>query len=170
MNAFDGTLFGPGQPCFGCSPDHPAGFRLSFTEELDAEEPSEPGKPREPALVTRFTPRASDQGPPGVMHGGLVLTLADELAAWALVARLGKFGFTARVNAKLLRPTRVGAEVVGRARITRSTGRTAEVHVQLAQAGVETFHGELTFALLDRAAAEKLMGRPLPEAWAKYSR
>jgi len=171
MPALDGSLFGPGQPCFGCSPDHPSGFRLSFIEEADAPAATtgEDAIPA-PTLLTRFTPRESDQGPPGVMHGGLVLTLADELAAWALIVRLGKFGFTARVAANLVRPTRVGVEIEGRARISRSTGRTAEVQVRLTQAGIETFRGGLTFVLLDRAAAEKMLGRPLPEEWARYSR
>jgi hypothetical protein len=38
----DGHLFGAGQPCFGCSPDHPTGFRLTFTRESDE-------------MITRFT-------------------------------------------------------------------------------------------------------------------
>lgn len=78
----DGTLFGAEQPCFGCGPVHPFGFRLAFTEEGDE-------------LVTRFTPGPHHQVPPGLMHGGLVFTLADELAAWVVIARFGKFGFTA---------------------------------------------------------------------------
>src|SRR5579871_502390 len=109
-------MFGEGQPCFGCGPDHPAGFRLTFTEEGDE-------------VVTRFTPGDRYQGPPGVLHGGLVLTLADELAAWTVILKLGKFGFTARVGGRLRKPTRVGAEVIGRGRVVKSGTRTAEVRV-----------------------------------------
>ena len=29
----DGSIFGPGQPCFGCGPDHPIGMRLAFEIE-----------------------------------------------------------------------------------------------------------------------------------------
>ena len=161
MTTLDGSIFGPESACFGCSPAHPAGFHLAFTEEKN-----EAG---ELELVTRFTPRSTDQGPPGVMHGGLVMTLADELAAWVLVARLGKFGFTAKVNAKLLKPTRVGEVVEGRGRLLKSGTRLAEVAISLRQGGAETFRGELTFALLDRAAAEKLMGRAMPAEWLSYS-
>jgi acyl-coenzyme A thioesterase PaaI-like protein len=74
----DGALFGDDQPCFGCSPQHPVGFRLRF-ERLEGE-----------AVSTCFTPTADHQGPPGIMHGGLVTTLADELAAWVIIAVLGK--------------------------------------------------------------------------------
>ena len=97
----DGSIFGPGQPCFACSPDHPIGFRLAFEIEEDR-------------VVTRFTPGEQYQGPPGIMHGGLVMTLADEVAAWSCVALLGKFGFTARVEGRLSKAARVGVEIVGR--------------------------------------------------------
>ena len=157
MPTLDGSLFGAGQPCFGCGPDHPFGFRLAFTEDGDE-------------VVTRFTPADRYQGPPGLMHGGLVFTLADELAAWAIITRMGKFGFTARMAGKLLRPVRIGGEVEGRARIARTTSRTAEVHVRLLQEAAEVFTGELTFAVLERAAAEKLLGRPLSDGWAKFLR
>jgi len=82
----DPHLFGDGQPCFGCAPDHPTGFRLRFARE-DADEGS---------VTTSFTPSSAHQGPPGLMHGGLVMTLADELGAWTLVGLLGKFGFRIR--------------------------------------------------------------------------
>ncbi|MFT3767835.1 MAG: hypothetical protein QM820_20485 [Minicystis sp.] len=61
----DPHLFGSGQPCFGCSPEHPIGLRLAFTR-------------RDDEVVTTFVPGEQYQGPPGLMHGGLVTTLADE--------------------------------------------------------------------------------------------
>jgi acyl-coenzyme A thioesterase PaaI-like protein len=153
----DGTLFGPDQQCFGCGPAHPSGFRLSFTEEGED-------------LVTRFTPTGHHQGPPGLMHGGLVFTLADELAAWAIIARFGKFGFTARFAGKLQKPTRVGVEITGRARVVRSTGRTAEIEVRLSQGEVQVYESTFTFVVLAREATEKLIGGPLPEGWTRFSR
>ena len=38
--------------------------------------------------MTTFTPDDRYQGPPGIMHGGLVTTLADEVAAWAIIGVL----------------------------------------------------------------------------------
>ena len=67
--------------CFGCSPTHPTGFRLEFDKEGDV-------------VTTRFVPKTEHQGPPGILHGGLVTTLADELAAWTIIAtRLTRSGF-----------------------------------------------------------------------------
>ncbi|MBS2023379.1 MAG: PaaI family thioesterase [Deltaproteobacteria bacterium] len=157
MPALDGSLFGKGQPCFGCGPDHPHGLRLSFTEVGDE-------------VHTRYLPRTSQQGPPNIMHGGLVFTLADELAAWGVIVKLGKFGFTARFQGKLQKPVRPGTELHGRSKIVRSTGRTAEVHVLLTQEGEPAFDGTFTFAIVDRGAAEKMIGGPIPAEWDRYLR
>ena len=153
----DGSIFGHDQPCFGCAPNHPYGFHLQLERDGDG-------------VKTRFTPHDRYQGPPGVMHGGLVMTLADEVAAWAILAKLGKFGFTASFEGKFRAPVRIGVEAQGFGRIVKETSRVVRVQVRIEQAGAECFDGLLTFALLERAAAEKLMGRALPEAWLKYAR
>jgi len=108
------------------------------------------------------------QGPPGIMHGGLVTTLADEVAAWAIIGLLGKFGFTALMKAKLLRPVRTGVEVEGRSRVVRDGKRVVEVAVELSQGGERAYEGEFTFALADRSGAERLLGGPLPAAWERF--
>src|SRR5688572_25160605 len=97
----DPRMFGPGNACFGCGPDHPIGLHLPF--ERDGDE-----------VVTRFVPGDRYQGPPGIMHGGLVMTAADELAAWTLIGLRERFGFTASGETRFLKPIRVGAEVTGR--------------------------------------------------------
>ena len=153
----DGHLFGPGQPCFGCGPDHPIGFRLAFEREGDA-------------VVTRFTPGERYQGPPGVMHGGLVMTLVDELAAWVPIALKGKFAFTSHFDGRLKAPARIGQELRGRAWLTKDTPRVVKVAATLHQGEVLVFEGELTFVLLDASGAERLLGGPMPEAWKKFAR
>lgn len=153
----DGRAFGPGQPCFGCSPDHPHGFRLAFVREGDA-------------LVTRFTPGEERQGPPGIMHGGLVSTLADELAAWTVLAALGKFGFTAKMTCQFHLPVRIGAPVEARGRITRDRGRVIHVEILLAQGGERCLTGEFVFAVLDEKGAERLLRGPIPEQWRRFCR
>jgi acyl-coenzyme A thioesterase PaaI-like protein len=153
----DPHLFGAGQPCFGCDPEHPIGFRLRF--ERDGDE-----------VVTRFLPTERYQGPPGVMHGGLVTTLADEIAAWTVIGLRERMGFTGALEGRLLQPLRIGVEVEGRGRIARETPRVLKIAVEIKQREVPCFRGEFTFVVLDRAGAERLMGGPLPEAWARFAR
>jgi uncharacterized protein (TIGR00369 family) len=154
---FDGSLFGPGQPCFGCAPDHPIGFQLSFTRDGDD-------------VVTRLTPGDRYQGAVGMMHGGLIATLADEAGAWACIALLGKFGFTVSFNARYQRPVRIGKEVEARARITKTSPRFVDVDVMLSQEAEACFTGQFRFLLLDKGGAEKMLDRPLPKEWEQFAR
>lgn len=157
----DPYLFGQQQPCFGCAPSHPIGFRLRFFKDGDE-------------VITRFVPDERYQGPPGLMHGGLVTTLADEIAAWTVLGLVGKFGFTAKLSGKLKKPMRIGVEIVGRGVTTRVTSRIVEVAVRLQQqqdgAVVDAFVGDFTFAVVDRQTAESMLGQTLPEGWAKLAR
>ncbi|MCX7809170.1 MAG: PaaI family thioesterase, partial [Deltaproteobacteria bacterium] len=117
-----GHLFGRGQPCFGCSPDHPYGFRLVFERESSGDNLGD-------RIFTRFTPREHDQGPPGIMHGGLVSTLADEVAAWAVIGILHKFGFTVSFEAKLRKAIRIGIPLIGRSWLLDDRKRLVDVGV-----------------------------------------
>ena len=130
----DPHLFGERSACFGCAPSHPIGFHLRFAREGDS-------------VVTTFVPGQMHQGPPAVMHGGLVATLADEIAAWALIALLGKFGFTAEFQGRDQSPGphRRGARRAGR--IERDGGRIVGVRVELTQGEALAFTGLFTFVI-----------------------
>lgn len=151
------AVFGERSPCFGCSPQHPIGLHLTFERRGDV-------------VLTRFTPEESFQGPPGVLHGGLVTTVADELAAWTVVGLRRRMGFTAALSGRLKKPLRIGREIEGRGRITRDLRRLLDVEVELRQDHELAFTGAFTFAVLDRQGAEKMLQQPLPEAWRRFCR
>ncbi len=156
-----GQLFGKAQPCFGCGPDHPHGMRLVLDRVLVGERPT---------MRTEYTANVHQQGPPGIMHGGLVATLADEVAAWATVGILNRFGFTVAFSGRLRKAVRIGIPIVAESWITSDRKRLVDVEVSLRQENEEAFSGKFTFALLDRAGAEKLLGGPLPESWEQFCR
>jgi len=149
--------FGQDQACFGCGPGHPIGFHLEFEREGERVE-------------TRFVPGVNHQGPPGILHGGLVTTLADELAAWTIVAQKGQLGFTAAIDARFHRPIRIGRVVRGVGWVVEDGGRVVKVEVILEQDGARAYRGLFTFAVLDRSGAERLLEAELPEAWARFCR
>lgn len=151
----DGRIFGGAMPCFGCDPGHPHGLRLRFRRVGDE-------------METRFVPGPDHQGPPGILHGGLAATLADETAAWALVGLERTFGFTTAFEARLKGPIRIGLEVEGRSRIVEREGRNATVAVRLVQGGKDCFTGTFRFAILDRADAERFLGGTLPPAFERF--
>jgi len=153
----DPRIFGDGTICFGCGPAHPIGFHLDFRRDGDE-------------IVTTFVPDERYQGPRGVMHGGLVTTLADEIAAWAIIGLLGKFGFTVSIHARLLKPVRIGVPVEARSKIVRPGTRIVGTSVRIAQDGVDAYTGEFSFVLLDRGGAERLLAGPIPESWERFCR
>ncbi len=157
MSVLDGRLFGEEQPCFGCAIDHPIGFRLRFEREGDT-------------IHTRFVPGEQYQGPPGIMHGGLVMTLADEVAAWTIIGLKNRFGFTVEAKLKLKNAVRTGEEVLARGQIAKDGSRIVEVLVEVLQGEKICTSGTMKFALLDQERAEELLQRPLPEAWKTFSR
>lgn len=155
------AFFGEGSPCFGCSPQHTIGLHLRCEKHVDGDDAS---------VRTTFTPRDDMQGPPGVMHGGLVMALADEVAAWTVIGLVERFGFTAQATVKLARPVRIGVPVACVGVIESMTTRVVKVSVELRQLEQRAFTGEFTFALLDEASAERLLGSALPDAWKRFAR
>jgi uncharacterized protein (TIGR00369 family) len=153
----DPDTFGPDSPCFGCAPHHPIGFHLRFERDEDS-------------VVTRFVPEDRYQGPPGVMHGGLVTAFADELAAWTIIGLSERMGFTAALDARFLKPVRIGVQVEGRGRIVKPGARVVDVAVTLHQEGELAYRAKLTFAVLDARGAERVMGSALPDAWRRFAR
>lgn len=155
LEEIDPLMFGREQPCFGCSPSHPIGLKLRFWRDDDE-------------VITRFRPDDRYQGPPGVLHGGLVTTVADELAAWTIVVLRGRMGFTVSLDGRFRGPIRIGQEVVGRGQIVSDSRRIVSVKVDLQQEGESRFQGNFTFALLDQRAAERLVGDKLPPEWQRF--
>lgn len=153
------AMFGPDQGCFGCGPRNPVGMRLRFWRDAEAGQ-----------VVTRLTPREGWEGPPGVVHGGLVATLADEIGAWTLVGLRGRFGLTTSLQLRYLRPARADAEIEARGSIVEEDDRQVVVRIELVQGGGRLVTGTATYVIPTVRLAERILGRPLPEAWRALAR
>jgi putative nucleotidyltransferase with HDIG domain len=95
--------------CFGCGPANPIGLKLAFCMEGDS-------------LLARFTPGENHEGYPGVMHGGLISTLLDEVMANLLFLR-GTPIVTAKLEVKFRAPVPIGHPVTAIARPAGATAR-----------------------------------------------
>ena len=91
--------------CFVCGESNPFGLKLRF--ETDGR-----------IVQTRFTPRAEYAGFKGVVHGGIVATLLDEIMVWACAVQTQRFAYCAELTVRFLMPLQPGQEVVGRAELT----------------------------------------------------
>ncbi len=154
----DPLLFGEAQQCFGCGPHNHTGMQLRFFREGDA-------------VVTTFEARPGWEGPPGIVHGGLQATLADELGAWTVVGLKGHFALTASLQLRYLRPARMDRPIDGVGRIVEEgdDGRVV-VRIDLRQDGKRLLSGTGTYVMPTRAMAERLFGEALPEAWLPLAR
>lgn len=79
--------------CFVCGQDNPHGLKLRARREGDR-------------VVLDHEVRFEDSGWKGVMHGGLTMTLMDEVMTWAAILRSGTGCVSAEFTARLRKPIR----------------------------------------------------------------
>jgi uncharacterized protein (TIGR00369 family) len=148
----DPYTFGQEQSCFGCGPHNPRGWRLRFFRDRDT-------------VFTKLTPSQGEDGPPGIFHGGLQSTLADEVGGWTLVGLRGKMGLTTSLRIRYLRPVRLNKEVTATGRIKSECGQSISVGVKLSQDNKTCALSTMSFRLLSAAHASVVLDTEIPAAW-----
>lgn len=118
----------PSFNCFGCSPRNPVGLKLKMRRLPDGDYATE----------TVFS--ADYASYPGIVHGGIVHVLLDEVMGDTLALVHGMLAFSVTLRSKMLLPLRIGLPYLTTARITgrgngvlhteaEITGPDGEVHV-----------------------------------------
>lgn len=132
--------------CFGCSPRNPIGLALDLRQLPDGEI----------GATTTFSENYASY--PGIVHGGIVSTLVDEVMGDMLALRWGMLAFSVTLRTRMLLPLRVGEPYLTTARITGSgqgvvrteadiTGPDGEVHV-MATAAFQPIRSEQARVLM----------------------
>jgi acyl-coenzyme A thioesterase PaaI-like protein len=101
--------------CFGCGSDNASGLRIDVEYSLE-----------ERWCRAPFTPAAFHEGPPGIVHGGIVATVLDEAMAWLATLIGAEVGpaVTASLSIKLRAPLRIAdAPFIVEAHHVRTSGR-----------------------------------------------
>lgn len=102
MNPPPGDRTGKGGPenlpwtrrCFVCGDENPHGLRQRMRLE-------------DGRVVMDYRPRHSDLGYRHIVHGGIGMTLLDEVMTWAAIIRTGGGCVAAEINVRLRRPMRL---------------------------------------------------------------
>jgi acyl-coenzyme A thioesterase PaaI-like protein len=103
--------------CFACGTLNAGGLGLALHVE--------PGRSwTELALDRRF------EGWEGMIHGGILCTILDEVMAWALVGE-DNWGVTARMSVEFRRPIEVGTPIRAEGWITRSRRRIVDTAARI---------------------------------------
>lgn len=97
--------------CFGCGQLNLHGLRLQLHPDTTSN-----------GVCTTFRPDVRFEGYGGMIHGGIIATVLDEVMAWSLY-RIGAWGVTADMQIRYRKPVRVDEETAARGWIVRERGR-----------------------------------------------
>jgi acyl-coenzyme A thioesterase PaaI-like protein len=105
--------------CFGCGRLNLHGLQLSFFANADGS-----------GVWTPFTPTDAFEGYEGVVHGGIVCTILDEVMAWSLY-RQKTWAVTGTLSTRFRKPVRVGESVRAIGSMIRDRGRVIEMRGEI---------------------------------------
>ena len=105
--------------CYVCGPSHSHGLRMRFY----ATESSE--------IRALLQPESWMCGYDGVVHGGVVSALLDELIGWAVTLHNDLLACTGDLTMRFVKPVRVGQTYIGRGRLGKGRGRLWEAEGEL---------------------------------------
>jgi uncharacterized protein (TIGR00369 family) len=95
--------------CFACGKDNPHGLKLPVAKTAEGVE-------------LRYAIPEGFAGWQGIVHGGIVATILDELLAWA-ANQADRNTVTAEMSVRYRKPVRTGQPIRGIGRITEDKGR-----------------------------------------------
>ena len=101
--------------CIVCGPTNPHGLRLTSRVDPDAG-----------IVHTPFTPGPHHIGFDGLVHGGVLSTVADEAMVWAAIWASRRACVAGELSVRFRRPTVPGAVLAVVASVTRTKGRLVE--------------------------------------------
>jgi acyl-coenzyme A thioesterase PaaI-like protein len=122
--------------CFGCGHQNPAGLRLTFYEREDGA-----------GVWAPWTPARESEGYAGIVHGGIITTVLDEVMAWSLYQR-GIWAVTGKLMVTFRRPVEVGVPTRAEGMFVRDRGRVIEVAGQIRRDADDALLAEATATFL----------------------
>jgi len=118
--------------CFACGRDNPISLKMKFSVEGDR-------------YVSRFTAGPEHQSYDGIVHGGILSTLLDEIMGRYPYAVMGQNTVTARLEVRYRKPTPIGRELTVAGWIVGKRGRLYETAATIAlPGGTVTAQGKAT--------------------------
>ncbi len=104
--------------CFVCGESNPKGLNVRFFADEHY------------ATVPLFL-REEHMGYPGIAHGGVLMSILDELMGWAATMQTGEFSVSAEINTRFLKPVPLHTPLTARAQMTQRRGRVWYAHGEI---------------------------------------
>jgi uncharacterized protein (TIGR00369 family) len=122
--------------CYACGRDNPIGLKLAMRRDGDL-------------ARTEFTATEQHQGWPGVLHGGILNTILDEVMAYAAIYR-GLYCVTAKMEVRFRKTPPVGCRYLASAWITSQRRRLVEAQAEITlEDGTQVAEGKATMYLVE---------------------
>ena len=99
--------------CFVCGRENPIGLHMHFFAGNDG------------CVYADYVPRDEEQGYPGVMHGGILTAMLDELIGRTAIAS-DLWCMTAKLEVRFKKPVPIGAPLKLKGEISKKNGRLLE--------------------------------------------
>jgi acyl-coenzyme A thioesterase PaaI-like protein len=136
--------------CFGCSPHNPHGIQLRFTHHGDG-------------LRTVFRLGREHESYPGVVHGGLLGVIADEIMGNLIVLHTGQIPFTTAMRVRYVLPVLVGGSYECVANVRAGASQLLHTECEIREVGgavVATATASYHTVSLDAAQARIALEEP----------
>lgn len=95
-------------------------------------------------VMAEYTTRATDVGYKHLVHGGIIMTLLDELMTWAAILETGKVCVAAEMTSRLREPVAVGHRLRIEAWVSKNARRIILTEARAVDAGTGTVLNEAT--------------------------
>jgi len=99
--------------CFGCGRENPVGLRADYYQDH--------GK-----VYCEYTPGEEYQGYPGVVHGGILCTILDEVLYRTALMEENPWMVTGKMEVRFRAPVPTGRPLTATAEVVQRTRRTLE--------------------------------------------
>lgn len=137
--------------CFVCGRANPVGLHLDFYE-------TGPGE-----LVSRVNIPDRYQGYPGVVHGGIIAAILDEVTGRVFMqGDANRFMVTAKLDLRYRKPVPVGQDLIVKSRAIRDNGRIAQAAGEILNLAGETLAEAEAFYV---QPPQGMMPVASPEEW-----
>ncbi len=108
--------------CFVCGQDNPRGLRLKSRVENGI-------------VVLEYTTRESDLGWRSIVHGGIAMTLLDEVMTWAAIIASGRPCVSAEITVRMRKAIRTGSLIRAEGTVKEQTSRILIAEAKLYHEG-----------------------------------
>ena len=105
--------------CFVCGRDNPCSLKIAFYLEESGE------------VVSHFQLSDHYEGYPGIMHGGVIAAILDEICGRAVTSQEDEFMVTSKLELRYRKPVPINQDLVAKARRISRKGRVGIAHGEI---------------------------------------